>query len=232
MEVKVLPRQFYLRDSVTIAQELIGKLLVRDSGSESLVCRIVETEAYNQEDPASHSFHGLTARTAPMFEAGGIAYVYFIYGMYDCFNVVTDRAGYGSAVLIRAAEPISGIEAMWRCRFPEKPFPEPITAQQLCAITGGPGKLARAMGIERARDNGKDLSESDLTIRDDAFESGSRIEHDVRIGISVGTEVEWRFYLSNSPCVSRFKDSRATAGEQLGAQPPRSSIRRSRSSAE
>jgi len=224
--VKPLTHHFFRRDSVTVAQELIGKLLVRDTRRDHLVCRIVETEAYNQEDPASHSFRGLTVRTAPMFEAGGIAYVYFIYGMYDCFNVVTDRAGYGSAVLIRAAEPLAGFEQLWENRFPGKRPPEfttkPAVSPLILSTTNGPGKLARAMAITRARDNGKDLTGSDLTIQDDGFDVGERVECDVRIGISVGVEKEWRFYLGTSPYVSRRR----------AGQSPRSSTSRSRSSSE
>lgn len=235
--MRVLPQRFYLQDSVTVAQAIIGKLLVRETGSERLVCRIVETEAYNQEDPASHSFRGLTARTAPMFERGGIAYVYFIYGMYDCFNVVTDRAGYGSAVLVRGAEPVAGLRTMWRNRFPERDFPgsgpeRGANRSVLYSLADGPGKLARAMGITRQRDNRKDLRTGDLTIRDDGFDPGGRIEKDVRIGISVGTEVEWRFYLSGNPCVSRLSVRDRQGGAESGGHSPSSSTSRSRSSVE
>lgn len=236
--MKTLPERFYLQDSVTVAQALIGKLIVRDTGSERLVCRIVETEAYNQEDPASHSYRGLTARTAPMFERGGIAYVYFIYGMYDCFNVVTDRAGYGSAVLIRAAEPVAGLRTMWRNRFPSRDFPEGARQKRtdpalFRSLSSGPGKLARAMGISRSADNGRNLRSGELTIQDDGFDSGGRIERDVRIGISVGTDIEWRFYLSGSPCVSRLSvRDRIARRNREAVQPPSSSISRSRSSVE
>ncbi len=161
-----------------------------------------------------------------MFEAGGIAYVYFIYGMYDCFNVVTDRAGYGSAVLIRAAEPLAGFEVLWGNRFRESPAPEfdpsSTVPPYIRSLTNGPGKLARAMAITRERDNGKDLTRSDLTIQDDGFDIGGRVETDVRIGISVGVEKEWRFYLAASPYVSRRR----------AGQSPRSSTSRSRSSSE
>jgi DNA-3-methyladenine glycosylase len=229
----IVPASFYRQDSLTVARQIIGKLLVRDLGSIQLIGRIVETEAYNQEDPASHSYRGLTRRTAPMFEAGGISYVYFIYGMYDCFNVVTDRAGYGSAVLIRAVEPLAGLHIMWRNRFPGQDLPdipdslgpeersiaeESRILRLIRPLANGPGKLARAFAISTERDSGQRLDRGNITVRDDGFVSGI-VEKDVRIGISVATEHEWRFFLAESPFVSRGQGSS-------------SSIRRSRSSSE
>ncbi|HUX50720.1 MAG TPA: DNA-3-methyladenine glycosylase [Spirochaetia bacterium] len=210
-----LDRSFYLRDSLTVAKELLGKLIVRLSEGGPLVCRIVETEAYNEEDPASHSFCGRTSRNAPMYQPGGVAYVYFIYGMYNCFNVVTDREGYGSAVLIRAAEPLSGLHAMWRNRFPgtEPPgMPDTLThmpedRRLRCAVVSlanGPGKLAHSLGLNVARHSGMSLLSGELTIQDDGY-SPDRVVGDVRIGISVAQEREWRFFIAENGSVSRSR---------------------------
>jgi DNA-3-methyladenine glycosylase len=199
----VLPRAFYLRPTVEVAAGLLGKLLVREQEGERLAGRIVETEAYTEEDPASHSFRGLTDRSAPMFEEGGIAYVYLIYGIYHCFNVVTEAKGHGSAVLVRALEPVEGMRRMWRNRFGSTPF----DSGQLFRLASGPGKLARAMGISRDRDNGKDLLSSDLTIRETSGSDKMRIDSSGRIGIRNGRDRKWRFYVAGSRCVSDAKSN-------------------------
>src|SRR3990172_1584893 len=126
--MKKLPRSFYNRDTVVVAQELLGKFLVHESGGVQRVGRIVEVEAYlGPHDRAAHSARGLTERTKVMFGPPGHAYVYLIYGMYFCMNVVTERAGHASAVLLRALEPLTNIEER----------------------TQGPGLLCRAMHIDR-----------------------------------------------------------------------------------
>src|SRR6266511_3967496 len=108
-----LPRSFYRRPSPEVAPDLLGRLLVRPVGDALLIARIVEAEAYQEDDPASHSFRGMTARTEVMFGPAGRLYVYFTYGMHFCMNVVTGREGEGSAVLLRAVEPLAGLE--WMC---------------------------------------------------------------------------------------------------------------------
>ena len=138
-----LPRRFYARPSTVVARELLGRVFVRAGrGSARVAARIVETEAYEQTDPASHSFRGLTPRNAVMFGPAGHLYVYFTYGMHFCMNVVTDREGWGSAVLLRAAEPLEGLASMRRRRG----TPD---VRLLCA---GPARLTQAFGIDRRFD--------------------------------------------------------------------------------
>jgi DNA-3-methyladenine glycosylase len=194
----VLSRDFYLRPTLEVARDLLGKLLVREADGARLVGRIVETEAYLQDDPASHSYRGPTGRSAPMFEAGGIAYVYFIYGMHYCFNVVTEAAGYGSAVLVRALQPLEGLQRMWRNRFGSAA----LDPRRLHTLASGPGKLAAAMGISKDRDNGKSLLSGDLTIREDPAAGALDVVIGRRIGIKEAAAQPWRFYVSGSPWVS------------------------------
>jgi len=201
----ILPVNFYLNDTVTVAKKLLGKFLVKKSKGELLIGKITETEAYLQDDPASHSFNGQTKRTTPMFMTGGISYVYFIYGMYDCFNVVTEREGYGGAVLIRALEPVAGVEQMWRNRFINKPYPDSLTLKQTISIANGPGKLAQSMKITTKHDNMKSLQESDLMIKDKGL--NPNILSDYRIGISKATDKKWRFFIKDNPYVSKVKFS-------------------------
>ena len=155
--------------------------------------RIVECEAYEEGDPASHSYRGLTDRTAVMFGPPGHLYVYFTYGMHFCMNVVTGKDGEGSAVLLRAVEPLEGIELMRQRRGVS-------TARELCS---GPGRLTQAYAITRA-DNGIDLvAGRDLfVVRGDAVQEG-RVGIGPRVGISVAMERPWRFYVNDSSFVSK-----------------------------
>jgi len=189
-----LPRAFFARPSLEVAPELIGQVLARrlDDGTR-LSARIVEVEAYDELDPASHSFRGRTPRTDVMFGTPGRLYVYFTYGMHWCMNVVTGRAGEGSAVLLRAAEPLEGLEAMTARRGPRPP-------RELLA---GPARWTRAFGID-GRDDGADL------VRGAAvwLERGERVPSDrvavtARIGVTVATERPWRFVDAASRCLSR-----------------------------
>jgi DNA-3-methyladenine glycosylase len=155
--------------------------------------RIVECEAYEEDDPASHSFRGLTDRTAVMFGPPGQLYVYFTYGMHFCMNVVTGRDGEGSAVLLRAVEPVEGIDIMRERRGVS-------SLRDLCA---GPGRLTQAYGITRA-DNGMDLvSGGDLFVTTGEPTPEEAIGAGRRIGISVAMEKPWRFYVMGSPFVSK-----------------------------
>ena len=179
-----LPRQFYDRDTRLVARELLGKLLVHNTGTVERVGRIVEVEAYlGPHDLAAHSAKGLTARTKTMFGPPGHAYVYFIYGMHFCMNVVTEPEGQASAVLLRALEPV----------------------KNLTGKTGGPGLLCRAMGIDR-RLNGHDLLSGDFFIAaPDVAEDVSIIKRP-RIGVDYAKH--WarrnlRFYIKGNPFVSR-----------------------------
>jgi len=199
--MKVLQPAFYLQDTVTVARQLLGKMIIRRINQHKLTAMIVETEAYRQDDEASHSFRGKTGRSAPMFESGGLSYVYFIYGMYDCCNVVTEAQGYGGAVLIRAVHPLSGKKTMWQNRFPDKPYSE----KYLYNLTNGPGKLCQALGISTKKDNHKSLNKGDLIITEYRDIPDNQIRNSLRIGISKATDKEWRFFIKDDPYVSGAK---------------------------
>ncbi|HKM76180.1 MAG TPA: DNA-3-methyladenine glycosylase [Candidatus Bathyarchaeia archaeon] len=190
----ILCRSFYERGTITVAKELLGKFVVRVVGRNRLVGRIVEVEAYRGfDDPASHAFHGITPRAAPMFGEPGHAYVYFTYGNHYCFNVTTERTGVAGAVLIRALEPVEGVNVMKRFR------PHVSTLD----ITNGPGKLTKALCID------KSLNKIDLTKRGPLFLRGNNSERveivcSIRIGITAGTDRLWRFFVNGNPYVSRF----------------------------
>jgi DNA-3-methyladenine glycosylase len=179
--MRKLTREFYDRDTVLVARELLGKLLVHGDR----VGRIVETEAYvGAHDRASHSCRGRTERNAPMFGPPGFAYVYMIYGMYFCMNVVTEAEGHASAVLLRAVEPVRGIEGK----------------------TKGPGLLCAAMGIDK-RLNGHDLVSDDFFIGADDHKMDVRIVKRPRIGVDyagVWARRHLRFYIAHNAFVSRF----------------------------
>jgi DNA-3-methyladenine glycosylase len=168
-------------------------LLVRRLPEGVIAGRIVESEAYEEKDPASHSYRGLTDRTAVMFGPPGHLYVYFTYGMHFCMNVVTGGDGAGSAVLLRAVEPFEGIELMRERR-------GVAALRQLCA---GPGRLTQAYGITRA-DNGMDLvAGQDLLVVPGDPVPDDRVAVGPRVGISVATERPWRFSVKESSFVSR-----------------------------
>ncbi len=175
-----------------IAPQLLGCLLVRSIGGVQLVGRIVETEAYDQTDAASHSYRGRTPRTDIMFGPAGHLYVYFTYGMHYCCNIVTGPEGHGAAVLIRALEPLEGLDVMEANRHGRG-------GQEL---TNGPAKLCQAFGINKAW-NGHNLSEPplQLVLQDPLPED--QIIQTTRIGITQAKDVLWRFYISGNPYVSR-----------------------------
>lgn len=182
---------FYKNNSVTVAKELLGTTLRLKTPKGILEGKIVETEAYHQADPASHSYKGVTPRTQVMFGPPGHAYVYFVYGMYFCFNVVTEPEGQGGAVLIRALEPIKGIEQMKMNRKNKK----------LEQLTNGPGKLAQAFGITK-KHNGMDLTKSDLSIHLNGNQT-HKIVKAKRIGISKAEHELLRFYIKGNEFVSK-----------------------------
>lgn len=188
-----LPVGFYRRDTFNLVPEILGKVLVRKIGSKTLSGRIVEIEAYVGNDPASHAANGMTERNKVMFEAGGVAYVYFTYGMHFCFNIVTDRKGFPAAFLVRALEPLTGIEEMKRRR----------KTDVLKNLTNGPAKLCQALEIDRAL-NGVRLDGKKIFIVDDGFEvRSSDLVASTRVGIKSGTNSKWRFYLKGNEFVSR-----------------------------
>lgn len=194
-----LEEKFFLRPAEVVAKDLLGKLLVRvEPDGEVLAGRIVETEAYlGTADAASHAFRGRTARNAVMFGPPGRAYVYFTYGMHYCVNAVCGPEGEATAVLLRAMEPMRGRERMVELRDVSASVKDKI-------LTGGPARLAEAMGITRKRDDGKPLvsAASDLQVREDGFRV-ARVKVTKRIGITKAEEMELRFCVEGSACLSR-----------------------------
>jgi DNA-3-methyladenine glycosylase len=188
-------KQIVSMPSVEAAPQLLGCYLLRTTKQGELKLKIVETEAYHQEDPASHSFKGSSPRTWPMFEAGGRLYVYFTYGMHYCLNIVVGKKGTGEAVLIRAAEPVSGIEIMKRNR----------RVKDIRNLTNGPGKLTQAFGITNTNLSGKVLNKSSIfLIPTDELLDAKNIIAAPRIGIKQAIELPWRYYIKNNPFVSKI----------------------------
>jgi DNA-3-methyladenine glycosylase len=183
--MRCLTRAFYDRDTMVVARELLGKHLVLVSDGVERIGRIVEVEAYlGPHDRAAHSARGLTARNRPMFGPPGHAYVYFIYGMHHCMNVVTEREGHGAAVLLRAIEPLKNI------------------ADRTC----GPGLLCRAMGIDK-RLNAHDLLSKDFFITEPPQTERLVIVKCPRIGVAYAgpwAKRHLRFYIKGNPFVSRL----------------------------
>ena len=197
-----LPRKFFDRNAVTVARELLGKLLIRREGRKLLAGRIVEDEAYlGALDPAAHAYVGRTARNAVLFGPPGHAYVYFIYGNHYCTNVSCIPEGDAGSVLLRALEPVFGITEMAKLR--GVVLSETPRASQLRVISSGPGRMSEALGITRERDNGKDLTDprSDLWLADDGYRVG-RIATTKRIGINKAIDEPLRFVIAGNPFVS------------------------------
>lgn len=198
-----LSRSFYGRDSVTVARELLGKILVHKTGGQELRAIIVETEAYGGiPDKAAHSYGGKkTPRTKIMFGDPGFSYVYLIYGIYNCFNIVVAKEGDPQAVLIRALEPLEGLETMAINRY-NRAYQE-LSQKQIYGLTNGPGKLCMAMNIDKSL-NGEDLSQDTLYL-EAGKEEEQKIVRAKRIGIDYAQEAKdylWRFYLRDNPFVS------------------------------
>ena len=187
-----LPGSFYARDTGLVARELLGRILVRQSSEGTTSGMIVETEAYLQGDPSCHAYRGMTPRNRAMFGPPGRAYIYFTYGMHHCFNVVTSSEGVGEAVLIRALEPLEGIDLMRRRRGRER----------LAELCSGPARLVRAMGIEPAL-YGHDLSREPLYIVSGSVVGREEVVVTTRVGIREGAELPLRFYIKGNGFVSR-----------------------------
>ena len=190
-----LPRSFYTQRTLTVAKELLGKIFVHKIGKNYLSGIIVETEAYLFNDPASHAFRGLTERNKPMFNSGGFLYVYFTYGMHYCANVVTYKEGIGEAVLIRAVEPLDGIEIM-RANRNFKDFHHPHN------LTNGPAKFAQAFSLTKIH-SGIDLCGKEIFINEGNHIPKSNIVSTTRIGINSGMDKKWRFYIKENECISK-----------------------------
>ena len=191
----ILSPAFYERDTVTVAKDLLGCLLVHRDGAGTTMGWIVEDEAYLRGDPAAHSFRGETKRNCVMFGPAGHAYIYRIYGLHLCVNVVTGEEGAGEAVLIRALEPAAGIDRMQVRRGIDDPV----------SLASGPGKLTQALGITMDL-NGTSLSDGPLRVRSPANPPEPRPEDIVqttRVGITKAADLPLRFYLKGSRYVSR-----------------------------
>jgi DNA-3-methyladenine glycosylase len=188
VNLRPLPRRFYAREAVEVAPDLLGRLLVRPVDGVRMVGRIVEVEAYGRDDPGSHAFRGPTPRNASMFGPPGRAYVYISHGIHHCLNVVCDAP---SAVLIRAVEPLEGLEAMASRRGLDAP-------RLLCA---GPGRLAQAMGITLAEDGRPVHRREGLWIA--AGEPVSDVAVTLRIGMSDAVNRPWRFVQKGTRFASR-----------------------------
>lgn len=189
-----LPKEFYIRSSVIVAKELIGKVLFRNTGKEILSGIIVETEAYTgRTDPAAHSYNGKTPRNEVMFGEGGAAYVYFTYGNHFCFNTVTCKKNTPSAVLIRGIEPLEGIETMKKNR----------GTDDLYNLTNGPGKLTKAFYIDKKL-NGASLNGDEIFICEAVGNNKKySIMKSKRIGITKNADKLYRFYVKDNPFVSK-----------------------------
>lgn len=195
---KKLSIDFYKQDGVTLAKELLGKILVRKLEGQEICCRIVETEAYvGPEDKGCHAYgNKKTNRTKTMFLEGGHAYVYMIYGMYNCLNVVATKKDKPEAVLIRAVEPLNGVDIIRKYR--------DIKSKKIKDLTNGPGKLCRALNITRELDGYDMINGDELYVIDDKLEY--EIVKSKRINIDYAEEYVhklWRFYIKDNEFVSK-----------------------------
>jgi len=198
-----LARDFYSRDPRLVSRDLLGKILVRRNRKRILSGRIVEVEAYlGQDDPAAHSACGRTPRNAALFGPPGLSYVYFIYGNHFCFNVSCLPDGEAGGVLFRALEPLIGIQEMAEARGIS--LRRDNGNNDLRKLTSGPGRLAEALGINRERDNEKDLTSvrSDLFIADDGFRP-DRVEITARVGITKAVAHPLRYLIAGNEYVSK-----------------------------
>lgn len=193
-----LERSFYMRDALTVSRELVGKVLVHETSDGITKGRIVEIEAYKGDiDKAAHSYgRKRTERTEIQFGPGGYAYIYFIYGMHFCMNVVTGAKNSPEAILLRALEPLDGIALMEERR----------KTGRKSSLCNGPGKLCRAMGIDKSC-YGLDLCGNRLYVEDDGWEAGpGKVMTTKRINIDYAEEAvdfPWRFILADSPYLSK-----------------------------
>jgi len=201
-----LPHHYYEQPTLTIARDLLGKTLWRQTEQGTVGGIVVETEAYiSAIDPASHNYRKLSKRSAVMFGPPGYAYVYFTYGMYHCFNVVTEPEGASGAVLIRAIAPSYGIDLMTR-RCPP--------TRVLRDLARGPARLCQALDLTTA-DNGLDMTSDALWLSETAGGNpftDDQIATSPRIGITLGTDLPWRFFISAH---------RAVSGPKVVSYPPK-----------
>lgn len=201
-----LNRDFYIRNTILVARDLLGKILVRKEGKKLYKGIIVETEAYiNSKDQGAHFSKGLTDRTRIIDEVGGHIYIYNIYGMYQLFNIVTEKKGVHGAVLLRAIEPIEGIEKMYKNRY-KMEFDNP-PRRKLINMSNGPAKLVMAMNISKNEFYGADLvTDNRIWVEDAPKLSLDQIARSKRINIDyaeIGRDYLLRFYVKDNPYVSK-----------------------------
>ena len=194
MDFEPLSQKFFKEDTLSLAQLLLGKTLLHCSSDGRTAGKIVETEAYCQDDPACHASRGRTQRNAVMFGPAGFAYVYLVYGKHFCFNVVAGQVGAGEAVLIRALEPLLGLDLIYKRRG---------KARKVTDLLSGPGKLCAGMAIT-GKHNGLFLREEPLFIAAGMPVKNNAVVRAPRIGISQAKEKEWRYYLKDNAYVSRI----------------------------
>ena len=187
-----------MRNVHIVAKELLGKIFVRVIGENFLSGKIVEVEAYDGSiDESSHSYSGKTKRNEVMFNGGGFLYVYFTYGMHFCANIVTGKINDGQAILIRAVEPITGINLMAMNRYNKKE----ITPKEFINLTNGPAKVCQSFAIARMQ-NGIDLCSDEICVFNSPKLSLSKIVTSTRIGIKKSVDLPWRYYIKDNPFIS------------------------------
>ncbi len=201
-----MDKEFYNADGITVAKNLLNKFLIREYDNKKIITKIVETEAYmGAIDKAAHVYKNKkSTRTAPLYLSGGHIYVYLIYGMYNCLNLSANKENTPQCVLIRAVEPVDNLDEISHNRF-SKSYDE-LTNYQKKNLTNGPGKLCKALNIDRSL-SGKSIFESELYIEDNPNNDFEIVE-DKRINIDYAEEYKdklWRFYIKNNKNVSVIK---------------------------
>jgi DNA-3-methyladenine glycosylase len=196
---KKIQRKFYKREVTEVAKNLLGMIIFKNDAKYPLAGKIVEVEAYHGDfDKAAHSYNGKTKRTEVMFREGGYFYVYFTYGAHFCCNVVTGKEGQGTAVLIRAIEPLTGVDKMIQNRFGRKLKSE----KEIYNLTSGPGKVCKALNINKSF-TGVDLLGDEIFILRNKKIKEMDVGISKRIGINRSVELPWRFFIKDNPYLSR-----------------------------
>lgn len=199
--MKTIDRTFYLDDGVTVAKKLLGKIMVREEDGQAYYFKIVETEAYmGIEDKGAHVFgNKKTERTAPLYEIGGTIYIYLIYGMYHCLNVAANEVGVPQGVLIRAVEPLDEKSLAYA------KANRPIKSKKIVDLTNGPGKVCKALNIDKSLNAKSVVDGKRLWIEEGEIDEGFEIVEAKRINIPYAEEYQdklWRFYIKGNPFVS------------------------------
>lgn len=204
-QFKRLGQEFYSKDTLTVSKQLLGKRIVRNLNGILLSAMIVETEAYiGTIDAATHAYRGMTERNKIMWEQGGMLYVYQIYGLYYCMNVIAEPKGIPAGVLIRAVEPLDNLETMAKLRKID------LTKSKIFALTSGPGKVCQALGITKLDYGTNLLTDDKITITEYRDIDDSQIAITPRINIDYAPEAAkypWRFFIKDNPFVSKHKNN-------------------------